>query len=103
MGPFTLRVNGTPLSLTGLTVEIVLRASGDFTPIVAGGTVVPDPDQVTNPGKVYYDPAEEDFEWSTSIKVTSRIYYVHWKVTDFAGKVVFFPNGEADQIVVYQQ
>lgn len=45
-------------------------------------------------GTVYYDPDAADFVASAGP------YTVRFEVTDGNGKVVFFPNGQADTILV---
>lgn len=100
LGPFTLRVDGIPLSLTGLTVTLVLRRA-DGTLVSPLGTVTPDPDQVTNPGQISYDPTEDDFVWVEG-GATVQYARLHWQVVDGNDKVVSFPNGSADLIAVYQ-
>ena len=93
LGPFTLRVNTLPLSLSGLVVMVVLRDSKGslFTP---GGTVRVDPDQVANKGQVYYKPVAGDF------KAGPGPYHLHWQVTNGID-VVFFPSAAASEVAVY--
>lgn len=91
LGPFTLKVDGVVLDLTGFTVTIVLH-DGNGVAIVPGGSL-----RVGTPaslGQVYYTPAVTDFVSGTTS------YKVHFKVTDGLGKIVFFPNGLADEIPV---
>lgn len=97
LGPFVLRVDGTPLPLTGFDVSLVLRpmvGGKPGTPVTLGGTTRVDSDQVTNPGAVYYKPA------ATDMKAKFSPYTIHWKVVDGSGNVVFFPNTSADTINV---
>ena len=102
LGPFTLRKAGTPFSLTGYTVTAIIRQSnGVQSP--TGGTVVIDADQVTNPGRVYYDPVATDFVWNDVRGPVVQSHTIHWKVMDGAGKIVFFPNGDGDEIAVHRQ
>ena len=90
---FTLKANGTALSLTGLTVTMVLKdRNGDA--VDTDGDLTPDPDQGTNPGVIRYTPDAADFVAAKSP------YTVRFKVVDGDGAIAFFPNGEADQIVV---
>jgi len=102
LGPFTLRVGGAPLPLTGFTVQAIVRRY-DGTQAPAGGAVVVDPDQIANTGQVYYDPGPQDFVWSTVRGPVMQPHTLHWKVTDGSGHVVFFPNGEPTEIGVYRQ
>lgn len=92
LGPFTLKLNGTPVDLTGMTVELSLRTHGASQETAITGTVEADADQVANAGQVNYDPAPADL-------VKGR-YYTRFKVTDGEGAVVYFPNGTADDLVV---
>jgi hypothetical protein len=104
LSPFTLNVVTagvtTPLVLTGLTVAAILRdASGTL--VAAGGVVTP-LNQVTNPGQVSYAPVATDFVFTGTGHTRRQSYTLHWKVTDGAGKIVFFPNGAADEVSVYR-
>lgn len=79
---YQLKKDGVALNLTGMTVALVAqdknRAAVTFTGTVA---VV---DAAT--GKVQFNPAAADFDHQKSP------YFVRWKVTDAASKVVYFPN-----------
>lgn len=95
LGPFVLRVDGTPFDMTGMnSISLVLRNKNGGT-VDTSGDVTQDVDPTT--GKVYYKPDSTDF------KATLSPYTVHWKVEDGAGDIVFFPNGEADTIVVHKR
>lgn len=99
LGPFTLKIDGAALDLTGLTVTVVLRGpSGTITP---GGTVTL-LNQVTNKGQVTYSPISTDFVFSAGGNVSRQTFQIHWKVVDGSGKIVYFPNGQADEIGVYR-
>lgn len=100
LGPFTLLADGVAVSLTGMTVTLVIR-DPDGALVTPGGTVTVNPDQVANPGKVVYDPAATDFVW-VSGGPARQPFQIRWKVVDGAGKVVYFPNGDADEISVYR-
>lgn len=93
LDPFTLKANGTALSLSGMTVELIMKDVRENTVDTAGDLTV-DPDQGANPGVVRYAPDAADFVAARSP------YSVHFKVTDGSGNVAFFPNGAPDQIVV---
>lgn len=101
LGPFVLRVDGVPLPLTGLTVTMQLRDPANVGK-VGVGTVTPHADQGANPGSLLYAPAAADFLWIPGTYGNSQIYKMHWKVVDGASKVVYFPNGEPDEIEVYR-
>jgi len=100
LGPFTLKIDGATVDLSGMTVTLILHKWNDTT-TEAGGTVTVDPDQVTNRGQVSYSPVDTDFTWTAGVTV-KQIYQLRWKVVDGFGKVVYFPNGEAEQVAVYQ-
>lgn len=101
LGAFTLKADGTPLVLTGLTVTIVIHKP-DGTLVTPGGTLTVDPDQTANPGKVYYSPGTADFVWADPPGTERQPYRIHFKVVDSDSKVVYFPNGAADEISVYR-
>lgn len=98
IGPFTLRLNGNPVDLTGLTVTLKLRRNAGE--VTAGGTVTPNPDQTAHRGEVTYKPVASDFVLS-SPKLPMETFHVHWQVVDGSGDAVFFPNGAPDEIQVY--
>lgn len=77
-----------PISLAGLTVEIVLRDCNEALIDVSGQS-----GKVTETGAlVYFDPEPTD------LLASSSPYYVRWKITDGTGKVAFFPNLAASPI-----
>jgi hypothetical protein len=91
LGPFTLKNDGGALNLTGLTVVPLIR-DADQRLITFAGTSEKDADQTT--GRMYLTPTAADF------KAARAPYTLRWKVTDSDGKVVHYPNGEADTIEV---
>ncbi len=96
LGPFTLALNGNPVDLTGMTVELTLRRrAGSVTP---GGTTTP-LNQTTNRGQVTYTPHANDFTMSGN--TPQETFLLHWKVTDGAGEVVFFPEGAPEEVTVF--
>lgn len=101
LGPFTLRVDGAPLALTGFTVTMSLRNPAGMV-VVAAGTVAVNANQVTNPGQLTYAPAATDFVFIPGTYGLSQIYKMHWKVVDGANKVIYFPSGAPDEIEVYR-
>lgn len=94
LGPFTLRLNGSPTSLTGLTVAVVIRKAGKKTAVEAGSVTAAD--QVTSPGQVVWDP-------DPTVIADPGTYRLRFKVTDGAGKVVYFPNDQGAQLTVYRE
>jgi hypothetical protein len=99
LGPFTLLLDGVASSLTGFTIVPILRRP-DGTLVTTGGTVTL-LNQSTDPGEITYTPVASDFVYQTGGTVYST-YSLHWKVTDGAGKIVFFPNDAAAEIAVYR-
>lgn len=100
LGPFTLKVNDVPVVLTGFTIELKIRKA-DGTVVVPGGTITM-LNQVTTPGQVTYQPVAADFTFAPGGFLNEQLYKFHWKVTDGAGKIVYFPNGAPDEIGVYR-
>ncbi len=94
LGPFVLKVDGTPQNLTGLTVALMLRGRNGELVTTTGDTELAN--QTTTPGGVYWDPDAADLAYRQSP------YRMHFQVTDGDGKTVFFPNGQPDEIAVYQ-
>lgn len=98
VGPFTLLADDVPMNLIGLTVDLLLRpwarTSGAF--VEATGDVrVAQLTDVLASGQVYYKPDASD------LSAAVGQYAAKWRVTDGNGDVVYFPNAEADLIVVY--
>jgi uncharacterized phiE125 gp8 family phage protein len=86
-----LKSNGTPLDLTGLTVELLLqRASGVAIP-TAGDVVIVTP----TAGVVRYTPDPQD------LLAVDTPHTIRWKVTDVAGAITYFPN-EAGEVWTVQ-
>lgn len=101
LGPFTLKVDDVPLNLTGMTVTLILRrASGAL--VTPGGTIAV-LNQSVYPGQVTYAPVETDFTFETVGYAIVQTYRMHWKVVDSAQKIVFFPNGEGDEVDVHRK
>lgn len=100
LGPFTLKVDGTPLNLTGYTVTLVVKTSLGV--VVALGGTVALRNQTSFPGQVTYTPVATDFVWETGSTLERQPYTIHWKVVDGPGQIVYFPNGAADEISVYR-
>lgn len=77
---------GTGFTLSDLIITgkdgTEVDTTGDFGWLVAAS------------GTVYYDPDAADFVAAKSP------YTVRFKVTDGAGKVVYFPSADADEILV---
>lgn len=98
--PFTLKLNGVPVVLTGKTVNLMLRnASGTL--ITPGGTITI-LNQDDFPGQLTYTPHANDFQFEANRYTLAQTYQIRWKVTDSNGKVVTFPNGQPDEISVYR-
>lgn len=99
LGPYTIRLNGLPYDLTGYTVSLILHnAAGQE--VIAGGSLIIDPDQLTNKGKVTYAPVADDFQLVSYRYTFVQNYQVHFRLVDSLGKVAFAPNGEGYVIEV---
>jgi len=96
LGPFMLRADGSPITLTGLTVTLILRGHGDTeeTEIPSGQIRVAD--QGTDPGEAYFTPVAGD------LVNASSPYTIRWRLTDGNGDHAYVPNGPADTITVYR-
>ena len=91
---FHLKVDGVFFKIpVGATVTLVLKDKNAAVVDVTGDISVVDADL----GKVRYLPD------STDLVAANSPYTAHWKVTDGAGAIVFFPNGEADKWQVFKQ
>jgi hypothetical protein len=89
---FGLRSNGSAFNLTSYTVSDLILTGADNVPVDTSGDfgIVS-----ASQGSVFYDPDSADFVASKSP------YRVRVKVTDGDGKVRYFPNIAADEIVVF--
>lgn len=87
---FQLKSDGAVVNLTGMTVELILTDKDGAAITTAGNITVFD---AAN-GKVRYIPDAADLDDAKSP------YTARWKVTDGAGKIVFFPNGVSDVYLV---
>ena len=96
IGPFTVRNNGTPVDLTGLTPNVTLwiRSSADSSPVDMTGNLRID--DAPSTGRFYIKPDAEDF-----VALYSP-YYIHVEIEGSDG-IGFFPNGTAETIVVTQR
>lgn len=100
IGPFTLKVNGAPINLTGFTITLSMhRASGA---VVVPGGVITLLNQGTNPGQLTYTPVASDFIYEDNQYTIEQPYQLHWKVVDGASKVVYFPSGAPAIINVWR-
>lgn len=92
--PFTLKADGTPIDLTGLTVRIVLKnASGTIVKNTTAGITV----TASTVGQLEYAPASS----SGDLFLASQTpYRIRFSVTDATPRTVYFPNDEEDLIEV---
>jgi hypothetical protein len=88
-----LKVDGVALNLAGCTVALVLKTR--LGGLVDTATKVSVTDAPT--GKVRYNPGSSD------LTTASSPYGAHWKVTDGATKIHFFPSGDPEQWTVHPQ
>ena len=89
---FQLEDDGTAIDGTGLTVSALDIVGNDNVAV----TTTSDYGWATQAsGTVYYDPDSADFVASKSP------YRIRYQLTDGSGKVVWYPNGAADTIIVH--
>lgn len=100
LGPFTLRVDGVPIDLTGLTITLVMRRQSG-TAVTPGGTI-DILNQTTNKGQLTYTPVAADFVWESNLYTNAQTYQLHWKAVDGANKVAYFPSGYPSEIIVHR-
>jgi len=81
---YDLKVDGSAVDLTGMTVTLELCTFTGST-VTLGGSVAL---QIATGGRVRYSPATGDF--------LEGDYRARWKAVDGASKVAYFPSGEAD-------
>lgn len=92
--PFTLLADGSPVDLTGLTVQIVLKNDA--------GTIVKD----TSVGITVTGSTAGQLEYAPSTSTgdlflaTQGPYRLRFRVVDALSKKAFFPNDEEDLIEV---
>lgn len=89
---FTLKGDGVAVDLTGCTVLLQLWDLADAAITLAGTTAIVS----AVLGQVRFSPAAADLTKARS-PIKGR-----FKVTDGAGKITYFPNGDADRWVVFQ-
>lgn len=90
--PFTLKTDGTPVDLTGLTVSIYLKDNRSS--VIQSSTSSVAVTDSTG-GVVTYTPQ------STSELLANRTpYKIRFKVEDSTGGIVYFPNIDEDLIKV---
>lgn len=92
--PFTLKADGSPVDLTGMTVHIILKDRA--------GTLVKDTTMgitlsTSSTGQVSYSPGTSSGDLFQAAKTP---YYIRFRVTDALSKTVYFPNGDEDIIKV---
>jgi len=84
--PFTLKGNGTPIDLSGMTVTLSLKDRRGASVDTAGKVTVTS----AIDGEVTFSPAVGD------LRAGSSPYAARFQVTDSNSKVLFVPNAEAD-------
>lgn len=89
---YQLEKNGAAFNATGMAVELILRDRAGAE-VTEGGTTVWS-DAANSIAR--YSPSATDLTFARSPM------RVHWKVTDGAGKVAFFPKGEYEEWVICQ-
>ena len=92
--PFTLKADGTPIDLTGLTVRIVLK---DNTGTIVKNTTAGITVTASTIGQLEYAPASS----SGDLFVASRTpYRIRFSLTDATPRTVYHPNDEEELIEV---
>ena len=81
-----LKSNGTPLDLTGLTVQLLLQKASGVAVDTTGDVVIVTP----SAGVVRYTPDPTD------LLAAETPHTVRWKVTDLTGAVTYFPNAAGE-------
>jgi hypothetical protein len=89
LGPFALLADGVAIDPTPYTVTLLLRDR-------FGAAVTTTSKTRTATAGAYFTPAAGD------LLAAKSPYHLHWKVVDGSGAVVFFPDAEADRIVVHR-
>lgn len=89
---FALKANGAAQDLTGATVVLILSKRDGVAVDTAADVSIID----AAAGTVRYAPDATDLTYA------DNPYRARFKVTDGAGKITFFPSGEADKWTVYR-
>lgn len=101
-GPFTLRVNGEPLDLTGYELPTIAFRNGAGEEVDEPGVVVLRDPQATYPGQVYHDPHADTFTRDADVPFkAAEDFYQRFTVVDSEGVSQDFPNGPFDRVPVY--
>lgn len=95
--PFTLKADGVPIDLTGLTVRIILKsADGTVVKNTTSGVTVTG----STSGQLEYAPSSSSGDL---FLVSQEPYRVRFSVTDSTPRTVYFPNDEEELIEVNPQ
>jgi hypothetical protein len=91
----TLQLAGSSIDLTGATVKFHMadKSSGA---IKVNAAATPDPDQVSNKGKVSYT-------WISADLNTEGTYSAEWEITFASGKIMTVPNTGYDTVTVVKE
>lgn len=85
-----LLADGEPVDLTGCTVVFVLYDKAGVAVSLSGTASI----VTAASGDVKFSPAVGD------LLAASTPHKARWKVTDGSGKISYFPNGEAEVMIV---
>ena len=85
-----LKADDVAVDLSGCAVALILQTVNGTTVTLTGSVTVPAP----STGSVRFSPGAAD------LVAANSPYAARWKVTDGAGKIVYFPNGRADVWIV---
>ena len=94
---FYANANGSKVALPVSTTTLIIKGSDDVAIDTAGVKTEVPTQTGDDTGAVDFLPAAGDFVARLSP------YTIHVKAIDTDGKIVFFPSGERDQIVVKKQ
>ncbi len=96
--PFTLKADGAPIDLTGLTVRIVLKnASGTTILNTSSGITITQTSSTGTYGQLSYSPATSSGDLFLAAQTP---YRVRFSLTDALNKIVYHPNDEEELIEV---
>lgn len=91
--PFALKADGVAIDLSGMTVTAIVHDRYGSDVSTTGKVSVTG----TTSGEVTWTPAAAD------LLAKRSPYLIRFKVVDSATEVAYFPNAEADTIVVHKE
>lgn len=91
---FTLKENGSGVDLTGASTVVIHMLDSALNSVINGGTVTPDADQTTYPGKCSYPPVAGDVD-------ASGEFSAEFEVTWGDGTISTFPHDGYETITIH--